>query len=89
MEVSIFIVHNVIELLNFLCNIADEITVNTCCDKDMIKTMDKSLSKAEGVFKRCPTCFENLLQSICSFTCSPDQSDFIDVIDTKTNETSK
>ncbi|GLV43405.1 Niemann-Pick type C-1a [Carabus blaptoides fortunei] len=64
-------------------------SVKTCCDKDMITSMDKSLSKAESIFKRCPTCFGNMLQSICSFTCSSNQSDFIGDIVTETNTQSK
>lgn len=32
-----------------------------------------------GFLKRCPSCFRNVLNNICDFTCSPHQSSFIRV----------
>lgn len=42
--------------------------------------MDESMGSAESVFGRCPTCLQNMIKSICSFSCAPDQSRFMDPI---------
>ncbi|KAJ9578621.1 hypothetical protein L9F63_005111, partial [Diploptera punctata] len=51
----------------------------TCCDYKQLNTMDTNVKLAEGVLKRCTSCFQNLLKSICEFTCSPNQSKFMEV----------
>lgn len=43
--------------------------------------MDESLVRAEGIFKRCSTCFNNLIQSICEFTCGKNTSAYIEITD--------
>lgn len=48
-----------------------------CCDQQMVEIMETSLAMAEGIFGRCPTCFKNFQKSICSFNCSPKQSEFL------------
>lgn len=47
----------------------------------------REASKAKAILYRCPSCFANFMQVLCEFTCSPIQSTFIDVIETKTNPT--
>ncbi|CAL7944120.1 unnamed protein product [Xylocopa violacea] len=39
---------------------------------------------AENVFGRCPTCLKNIFKLLCDLTCSPKQSEFLNV--TKTNK---
>lgn len=34
---------------------------------------------AAGFLKRCPNCLQNLVRHLCDFTCSHDQSQYIDV----------
>lgn len=53
-------------------------TLKTCCDTAQLRSMDKSLQFAEGILKRCTSCVKNLIRHICEFTCSPNQSKFID-----------
>ncbi|PSN41209.1 hypothetical protein C0J52_04173, partial [Blattella germanica] len=50
--------------------------VRTCCDYDQLGKMDTKMKLAEGVLKRCTSCINNLLNHICQFTCSPNQSQF-------------
>lgn len=51
--------------------------VRTCCDRDQIMTMDKSINQAEAIFGRCTPCLKNILRSVCDFTCASDQSRFL------------
>lgn len=39
--------------------------------------METNLKMADGVFGRCQTCIQNMQKSICSMTCSSDQSSFM------------
>ncbi|XP_011504698.1 PREDICTED: Niemann-Pick C1 protein-like [Ceratosolen solmsi marchali] len=58
----------------------------TCCDSQQIRTMDSSMEMAEQIFGRCAICLRNLFQSICDFTCSPDQSRFMNATEIKVNK---
>ncbi|XP_026475037.1 NPC intracellular cholesterol transporter 1 homolog 1b-like [Ctenocephalides felis] len=46
----------------------------TCCSPQLIKTMGTNIVLASGIFSRCRTCMNNLVKSICQFSCSPDQA---------------
>lgn len=50
--------------------------------------MIDGISKAEGIFGRCTTCIKNMMISICSMTCAPDHSRFLEskVIDKYVSE---
>jgi len=48
-----------------------------------IDTLGKNLKLAEGIIASCPACRENFFNIFCTFTCSPDQSLFINVTDTE------
>ncbi|XP_055709096.1 NPC intracellular cholesterol transporter 1 isoform X3 [Phlebotomus papatasi] len=52
----------------------------TCCDVDMIDTLNKNVELAANFLKRCPSCMANLVEHICDFTCSRTQSEFMNVI---------
>ncbi|KAJ8965134.1 hypothetical protein NQ314_004359 [Rhamnusium bicolor] len=63
----------------------------TCCSEDQLQSFDTSIKMAANFLKRCPSCMANLVRHLCSMTCSPDQSKFIDVkgtaVNAKTNKT--
>ena len=63
--------------------------IETCCDTNMLKTMDAQVSLAANFLKRCPSCLQNFLQYLCSLTCAPDQSRFINVTETEEEEPNK
>ncbi|KAL1955721.1 hypothetical protein VTO42DRAFT_8193 [Malbranchea cinnamomea] len=50
-----------------------------CCKDDQIDALSKNLKLAEGIIASCPACKENFFNIFCTFTCSPDQSLFINV----------
>ncbi|KAK3349308.1 patched family-domain-containing protein [Lasiosphaeria hispida] len=55
-----------------------------CCLPEQVDALKKSLSTANQIISSCPACKDNFYNLFCSFTCSPDQSLFINV--TKTLE---
>lgn len=76
----VFLLHILFTL--FILHIIDETPV--CCTSDQVLEMDKSFKLAEQMFGRCQTCTQNMLKSICAFSCGADQSKFVSV--TKTGE---
>lgn len=57
--------------------------VLTCCDTEQLKIFDNSIALAANFLGRCPSCMSNLKRHICDFTCSPNQSDFMQVAEVK------
>lgn len=50
-----------------------------CCDDDQIDSLSSNLKRAEPIISSCPACRENFFNLFCTFTCSPDQSLFVNV----------
>lgn len=50
-----------------------------CCNFDQIQDLRTNLKKAENLIASCPACKENFFRFFCAFTCSPDQSLFVNV----------
>ncbi|KAI1846033.1 hypothetical protein JX266_007842 [Neoarthrinium moseri] len=55
-----------------------------CCDRDQLDSLKSSMSTPNQIIGSCPACKDNFYNLFCTFTCSPDQSLFINV--TKTQE---
>lgn len=55
-----------------------------CCLGEQVDAMKKSMSTAFQIIASCPACKDNFYNMFCTFTCSPDQSLFVNV--TKTVE---
>ncbi|CAH0550205.1 unnamed protein product [Brassicogethes aeneus] len=63
-------------------NVASEL----CCDVNQIINMADGFRKAEQILGRCPTCSKNVFHHLCHFTCSPNQTVFLDNVKTNTTE---
>ncbi|KAH0536925.1 hypothetical protein FGG08_006227 [Glutinoglossum americanum] len=57
-----------------------------CCRDDQLSALSSNLKIAESLISACPACKANFFDLFCTFTCSPDQSLFLNV--SKTQETS-
>ncbi|ORY61306.1 niemann-pick C1 protein [Pseudomassariella vexata] len=55
-----------------------------CCDAGQLDSLKSALSTPNQIIGSCPACKDNFYNLFCSFTCSPDQSLFVNV--TKTQE---
>lgn len=64
-----------------LVDICGDSWANTdvCCTIDQITNLKKNLKKAENIISSCPACKDNFFQFFCRFTCSPDQSTFVNI----------
>ncbi|KAJ7338746.1 hypothetical protein JRQ81_012648 [Phrynocephalus forsythii] len=70
--------------------------VSLCCDVEQLRTLKANLELPRQFLSRCPSCSYNLLNLFCELTCSPHQSEFLNVTktepyldpSTKTNKTS-
>ncbi|KAK9559965.1 niemann-Pick type C- protein 1 [Aspergillus fumigatus] len=56
---------------------------SVCCEDEQIDALAKNLKLAEGIIASCPACKANFFNIFCTFTCSPDQSLFINVTQTE------
>lgn len=61
---------------------ADYLTGPACCDESQLENLVDQVKKAERIIASCPACWKNFLQFWCSFTCSPDQSTFVNITST-------
>ncbi|KAK4232634.1 patched family-domain-containing protein [Podospora fimiseda] len=55
-----------------------------CCDSEQVDALKSNFQTVNQIISSCPACKDNFFNMFCSFTCSPDQSLFINV--TKTME---
>ncbi|CAG8482510.1 2350_t:CDS:2 [Acaulospora colombiana] len=50
-----------------------------CCDASQLEDLDANIKQVETLVSSCPACWKNFLYFFCTFTCSPDQSTFVNV----------
>ena len=55
---------------------------DVCCLQDQLETLQSSLQTANNLISSCGACKKNFFDLFCTFTCSPDQSLFVNVTDT-------
>lgn len=55
---------------------------DVCCEEEQVDALQKNLKLAERIIASCPACKENFFNLFCTFTCSPDQSLFVNVTET-------
>ncbi|KAF6842989.1 Niemann-Pick type C-related protein 1 [Colletotrichum musicola] len=53
-----------------------------CCDADQVKSLASELGTPKQIVSSCPACKDNFFNLFCTFTCSPDQSLFLNVTKT-------
>lgn len=56
---------------------------------NQIDALSNNLKLADGIISSCPACKDNFFNIFCTFTCSPDQSLFINVTETETASSGK
>jgi Niemann-Pick C1 protein len=53
-----------------------------CCRDDQLDVLKSNLNKANSIISSCGACKKNFYDLFCTFTCSPDQSLFVNVTKT-------
>ncbi|KAG9479005.1 hypothetical protein GDO78_012595 [Eleutherodactylus coqui] len=71
------------ELLQQLCPSLYYGNVSLCCDVQQLNTLNSNLQLPLQFLSRCPSCFYNLMTLFCELTCSPQQSEFLNVTETE------
>ena len=64
-------------------------TGDICCDEGQIDALSSNLKRAESIISSCPACKENFFNLFCTFTCSPDQSLFVNITNQQKASTGK
>ncbi|KAI2636722.1 patched family-domain-containing protein [Xylaria nigripes] len=54
-----------------------------CCKPEQLRALKKELSTPNQIIGGCPACKDNFYNLFCTFTCSPDQSLFVNVTRTQ------
>ena len=53
-----------------------------CCLGEQVDALEENFKRVDQLVATCPACRENFVNLFCQFTCSPDQSLFVNVTDT-------
>ncbi|KAF8940787.1 hypothetical protein BGZ47_007609 [Haplosporangium gracile] len=69
------------ELLVSTCGASFEHS-KACCSQDQVEDLIASTKQASPIISACPACWANFLNFFCTFTCSPNQSTFLNVTET-------
>ncbi|KAK6465264.1 patched family-domain-containing protein [Scheffersomyces coipomensis] len=72
---------NSIDLLQKLCG-AEFDTSAVCCSESQLANMENSLKRVDPIISSCPACHKNFYDFFCKFTCSPNQSTFVNITQT-------
>lgn len=68
-----------VEILTRICGTEFPIDDGVCCSYNQLQTLEENLKKVEPLISSCPACKKNFYDFFCRFTCSPDQSTFVEV----------
>jgi Niemann-Pick C1 protein len=66
--------------MSTVCGPSYTIPDSVCCTKDQLETLRDKTQQAAPLIASCPACHNNFRTFYCDFTCSPDQSTFLDIV---------
>nr|QWX95805.1 NPC intracellular cholesterol transporter-like protein [Strongyloides stercoralis] len=53
---------------------------NLCCDKKQFHILKNQMTVPFKILQKCPSCFKNFVNLWCDFACSPNQSNYINIL---------
>ncbi|XP_065174717.1 NPC intracellular cholesterol transporter 1-like [Sycon ciliatum] len=56
-----------------------------CCDYDQLYNLQDGVQKLSAIFGGCPSCLNNFRRLFCSYTCDKNQSTYMRIAATKSN----
>ncbi|KZS97752.1 multidrug efflux transporter AcrB transmembrane domain-containing protein, partial [Sistotremastrum niveocremeum HHB9708] len=62
---------------------ADYAEGSVCCTNGQVEALSTNFQQVTALISTCPACWNNFRDFFCSFTCSPDQSTFLNVTSVK------
>lgn len=70
------------QLLTEICG-TDFAMEKVCCSKNQIMNLQSNLKKVDPLISSCPACRKNFYDFFCEFTCSANQSMFVEITKTE------
>ena len=55
---------------------------NVCCNEEQVDSLASNLKLPRNIIASCPACKDNFYNLFCDFSCSPDQSLFVNITET-------
>lgn len=55
-----------------------------CCSPEQIDILELNLKRVDPLISSCPACRKNFYDFFCQFSCSPNESQFVEIIKTET-----
>ena len=72
-----------------VCGPAYTVPDSVCCTQDQLETLRDKMQQAAPLIASCPACINNFRSFYCDFTCSPDQSTFLEIASTQKTTSGK
>lgn len=70
-----------IDILDRICG-NDFPKERVCCSEKQLVNLETNLKKVDPLISSCPACRKNFYDFFCKFTCSSNQSTFVDIVGT-------
>ena len=71
--------HDLHTLETYCPELVEKYGSELCCAQSQILDLVQNLALPQSIIARCPSCFYNFRQIFCELTCSPYQSNFLNV----------
>ncbi|KAI5954390.1 NCR1 [Candida jiufengensis] len=55
-----------------------------CCSPEQIEDLASNLKRVDPIISTCPACHKNFYDFFCEFSCSPNESQFVEIVKTDT-----
>ncbi|KIY45848.1 multidrug efflux transporter AcrB transmembrane domain-containing protein [Fistulina hepatica ATCC 64428] len=72
--------------LSDICG-SDFVEGPVCCTSEQLTTLQDNFNTVDNLLSSCPACRNNFRSFFCTFTCSPNQAQFLHVTSTQTTST--
>ncbi|KAF9263623.1 multidrug efflux transporter AcrB transmembrane domain-containing protein [Marasmius fiardii PR-910] len=77
-----------VDVLNSICpSLHDPNLLGTCCTEPQLDELSSNFAQVEAILGPCPACRNNFRAFFCEFTCSPYQSQFVNITSTQQTST--
>ncbi|GMF99424.1 unnamed protein product [[Candida] boidinii] len=77
------ILGNSIDDIDWLSNIDTLEELHLCCNGDQLNTLKTNFQRVEPIISSCPACKTNFFKLFIEFTCSPNQSKFLNITESQ------
>ncbi|KAI5962165.1 NCR1 [Candida pseudojiufengensis] len=54
-----------------------------CCSPEQIDELESNLKRVDPILSSCPACHKNFYDFFCEFSCSPNESQFVEIVKTE------